>query len=74
MMTMYMVGASQTFVRRERRESLQRSAALDLQRLEKQGEVRRAEITRDVLVAYSVSGRGAEPESRRMRRLPASQT
>lgn len=53
MMTMYMVGASQTFVRKERRESLQRSAALDLQRLEREAEARRAEITRDVLVAYN---------------------
>lgn len=53
MMTMYMVGASQTFVRKERRESLQRSAAIDLQRLEKEAEVRRAGITRDVLVAYN---------------------
>src|SRR5436190_4060729 len=52
MMTMYMVGASQTFVRKERRESLQRSAALDLQRLEREAQSRRAEITRDVLVAY----------------------
>lgn len=52
MMTMYMIGASQTFVRKERRESLQRSAALDLQRLEREAEVRRSEITRDVLVAY----------------------
>src|SRR6266576_6359108 len=46
MMTMYMVGASQTFVRRERRESLQRWAVLDLQRLEREAQVRRAEITR----------------------------
>jgi outer membrane protein, heavy metal efflux system len=53
MMTMYTVGATQTFVRKERRESLQRSAALDLQRLEREAEVRRAEITRDVLVAYN---------------------
>jgi len=53
MMTMYMVGASQTFVRKERRESLQRSAALDLQRLEREAEARRAEITRDVLMAYN---------------------
>src|SRR5437764_14460191 len=52
MMTMYMVGASQTLVRKERRASLQRSAALELQRLERDAEVRRAEITRDVLVAY----------------------
>ena len=52
MMTMYMAGASQTFVRRERRESLQRAAALDVQRLEREVESRRAEIARDVLVAY----------------------
>ena len=51
-MTMYMAGASQTFIRRERRESLQRAAALDVQRLEREAESRRAEITRDVLVAY----------------------
>jgi outer membrane protein TolC len=53
MMTMYMVGASQTFVRRERRESLQRSAALDVQRFEREAQSRHAEITRDVLVAYN---------------------
>ncbi len=53
MMTMYMVGASQTFVRKARRESLQRSAAFDVQRLEREADVRRAEITRDVLVAYN---------------------
>jgi outer membrane protein TolC len=52
MMTMYMAGASQTFIRRERRESLQRAAALDVQRLEREAESRRAEITRDALVAY----------------------
>src|SRR6266568_1025242 len=52
MMTMYMVGASQTFVRKQRRQSLQRSAALDVQRLEQEADVRRAEIARDVLVAY----------------------
>src|SRR5258706_1149969 len=53
MMTMYMVGASQTFVRKARRESLQRSASVDVQRLEREADVRRAEITRDVLVAYN---------------------
>src|SRR5437870_2286531 len=47
MMTMYMVGASQTIVRKQRRESLQRSAALDVQRLEREAGVRRAEIARD---------------------------
>src|SRR5438445_9767988 len=52
MMTMYMAGASQTFVRRERREVLQRAAALDVQRLAHEAESRRAEIARDALVAY----------------------
>src|SRR5438552_1922077 len=52
MMTMYMAGASQTFIRRERRESLQRAAALDAQRFEHEAESRRAEIRRDVLVSY----------------------
>ena len=51
-MTMYMAGASQTFIRGERREALQRAAALDVQRLEAEVQSRRAEITRDVLVAY----------------------
>src|SRR5947208_945674 len=52
MMTMYMVGASQTFVHGERRDALQRAAQLDVERLERETESRRAEITRDVLVAY----------------------
>ena len=52
MMTMYMVGASQTFVRGERRDALQRSAQLDVERLQREAESRRAQITRDVLVAY----------------------
>src|SRR5439155_14734090 len=51
MMTMYMAGASQTFIRRERRESLQRAAALDVQRLEREAQSHRAEIGRDVLIA-----------------------
>ena len=51
-MTMYMAGASQTLIRRERRESLRQAAALDVQRLENEAESRRAEIARDVLVAY----------------------
>src|SRR5216684_6826867 len=53
MMTMYMVGASQTFVRKERRDALQRASALDVRRLEAEAESRRAEITRDVLIAYN---------------------
>jgi outer membrane protein TolC len=51
-MTMYVAGASQTFIRRERRESLRQAAAFDVQRLEYEAESRRAEIARDVLVAY----------------------
>src|SRR5205085_3127467 len=52
MMTMYVVGASQTFVRGERRDALQRVAQLDIERLEHETQSRRAQITRDVLVAY----------------------
>jgi len=51
-MTMYMAGASQTFIRRDRRESMRRTAALDVVRLQHEAESRRAAITRDVLVAY----------------------
>ena len=53
MMTMYMVGASQTLVRKERRDVLKRSASLDVQRLERESESRRAEVTRDTLVAWN---------------------
>src|SRR5207247_294180 len=52
MMTMYMVGASQTFVRGERRDALRRSAQLDVERLQREAESRRAQLTRDVLIAY----------------------
>lgn len=55
MMTMYMVGASQTFVRGERREALQRAAQLSVERLEREAESRRAEIARDVLMAYDAA-------------------
>src|SRR5581483_9283335 len=51
-MTMYMAGASQTFIRRDRREAMQRVAALEVESLEQEAESRRAAITRDVLVAY----------------------
>src|SRR5436305_5969889 len=36
MMTMYMVGASQTFVRGERRDVLQRAAQIDVERLRRE--------------------------------------
>src|SRR5260370_4334166 len=62
MMTMYMAGASQTFVRRERRESLQRAAAFEAQRFERETESRRAEVPRDVVRAYGVAA-GAADES-----------
>src|SRR5258708_14720526 len=52
-MTMYMVGASQTLGRRERQDVLKRTSALEVQRLERDAESRRAEITRDVLVAWN---------------------
>src|SRR5207247_5484835 len=52
MMTMYMVGASQTIVRNQRAQPLQRAAALDVQRLAREADSRRAEVSRDVLVAY----------------------
>jgi len=53
MMTMYMAGVSQTFVRGERRDALRRAAQLGVERLEHEAESRRAEITRDVLMAYN---------------------
>lgn len=52
-MTMVMVGASQTLVRRERREALQRAAALDVDRLGAEADVLRAEVARDALVAWN---------------------
>jgi outer membrane protein TolC len=52
MMTMYMIGASQTFVRGDRRRSEQRAAQLAIERLEHERESRRAEIARDVLMSY----------------------
>ena len=52
MMTMYMIAASQTLIRRDRRDSLRRAATLDTRRLELEAQTRRAEITRDVIVAY----------------------
>lgn len=53
MMTMYMVGGSQTIIRKDRRDALRRAAALDVERLEHEAESRRAEIARDALIAYS---------------------
>lgn len=52
MMSMTMVGASQTFVRGERRDAMRNAARLDVERLEREAESRRAEIARDVLVAW----------------------
>jgi cobalt-zinc-cadmium efflux system outer membrane protein len=52
MMTMYTAGVSQTFVRGERRDALRRAAQLGVERLQHEADSRRAEITRDVLVAY----------------------
>jgi len=51
-MTMYMFGASQTFIRGDRRDVLRRAAQLDVERLQRERESRAAGIARDVLVAY----------------------
>jgi outer membrane protein TolC len=51
-MTMYMVGMSQTLVRPDKRNALRDAAELEAQALEKQIESARAEIERDVLVAW----------------------
>lgn len=52
MMTMYMVGASQTLVRKDRREARKRAAELDVERLERDYESQRAEIEREVRLAW----------------------
>jgi cobalt-zinc-cadmium efflux system outer membrane protein len=51
-MTMYMVGASQTLVRKSRRDGLRRSAELDVEILRREYEARQAEVERDVRTAY----------------------
>jgi cobalt-zinc-cadmium efflux system outer membrane protein len=51
-MTMYMVGASQTLVRRSRRDALRKSAELDVERLRRAYDSRKAEMERDVRLAY----------------------
>src|SRR3989442_7372826 len=51
-MTMYWVGASQTLVRKSRRDALRRSAELDVERLQREYDSRRAEVERDVRSAY----------------------
>jgi len=52
MMTMYMVGASQTLVRKSRRDARRRAAEIDVERLEREYESQRAEVERDVRMAY----------------------
>ena len=52
MMTMYMVGASQTFVRPSKREARRNVAELEARALEKQLDSVRAEIERDALLAW----------------------
>src|SRR5258707_14744877 len=47
-MTMYMVGASQTIVRKARRDALRRSAELGVERRQQEYAARRAEVERDV--------------------------
>ena len=52
MMTMYMVGASQTFVRPAKREARRNAAELEVRALELELESARAEIERDALLAW----------------------
>jgi cobalt-zinc-cadmium efflux system outer membrane protein len=52
MMTMYVIGASQTFVRGERRDAQRRAAQLRVEQLEREAESRRAEVARDAIVAW----------------------
>lgn len=52
MMTMYMVGASQTIPRRSRREALRSAAELEVQRIELEAASVRAEAERDALFAW----------------------
>lgn len=51
-MTMYSVGASQTLVTKSRRDALRHSAALDVERLQRELDSRKAEVERDVRTAY----------------------
>ncbi len=52
MMTMYMVGISQTMIRPEKRDARRGAAELEARALEKQIDSARAEIERDVLLAW----------------------
>ena len=52
MMTMYMVGASQTIPRKSRREALERAAELNVRERQLEARSLRAEIRRDVLFAW----------------------
>src|SRR5207248_6105180 len=51
-MTMYMVGASQTLIRKSRREAQRSSAELEVRRLQNELESQKAELEREVLFAY----------------------
>jgi len=52
MMSMYMIGASQTIPRRSRRQALRYAAELDVRRIELEGASVRAEAERDALFAW----------------------
>ncbi|HXI11305.1 MAG TPA: TolC family protein [Thermoanaerobaculia bacterium] len=52
MMSMYMIGASQTIPRRARRQALRSAAELDVRRIELEGASVRAEAERDALFAW----------------------
>jgi outer membrane protein, heavy metal efflux system len=70
-MTMYTIGASQTFIRADKRESRRAAAELEARSLERELDARRAEIERDVLLAwYELATTDAQLRtSRRVREL-----
>jgi outer membrane protein TolC len=64
MMTMYMVGISQTMVRSEKRDARREIAELEAQAMEKQVDSARAAIERDVLLAwYELAAADAQIEA-----------
>jgi outer membrane protein, heavy metal efflux system len=52
MMTMYVVGASQTLTRKSRRDAFRTEAELEVKRLEREYDSQRAEVERDALFIY----------------------
>ncbi len=66
MMTMYMVGISQTIPRGSRRRALRTAADAEVRRIELEGEIIRAEVERDAIFAwYDIAGADSRLEALR---------